>query len=236
MIVQLSFIRSKVKLFRKDSIANPEDAELIPELLTDDATELEVISSFSVDIGGMDARVIVTDCNSLSQLTREPTTVVKSASSLDSFMVSPPGVSPWRDSLLEKLRQPAAAPLVKEIKRLLKYLELETVSTENRSKTVQRFYEDSRAMLQSSPAWNMLERDELDGSMDVIEKYIFAKCFSVVYQPADSDDAVQDKLFIEKINSLSDVVKFSSLCVALENIVEDDPSLDRYTLSRIIHH
>ncbi|PJF17970.1 hypothetical protein PSACC_02277 [Paramicrosporidium saccamoebae] len=186
-VVSLAGRLGLVVLWDACTVDDPEKLDQFPELSNVPKNEYPVESTFSIDTDNLDARVVVLDASHLPGDSH-----VRPASSVDSFMVS----SPWRDTLLAKLRDPAAAPIVKEIKN----------------------------MLDVNPAWIGIEKDELDGSVDVMEKYIFSKCFSMVYQPADLDDAVQDRLFVEKIEHLKGVVSFSSLC----SEAVGEPTLEAY--------
>lgn len=94
--------------------------------------------------------------------------------------------------------------------RIIKYLAQDTTCTIDKAETIQQFYEDLRGMLQKNPAWKDATKEEVDGSLDAIEKYIFSKCGTFVYQATDLDDTVQDRLFAEKLTSLSKF-SFSSL-------------------------
>lgn len=87
--------------------------------------------------------------------------------------------------------------------RLIKYLAQEEIPTSSKAEVTQHFYSDLRHLLQSNMAWKEASREELDGSMDAIEKYIFGKVNIFVYQAADVDDQLQDKLFYDKTSSLS---------------------------------
>ena len=88
----------------------------------------------------------------------------------------------------------------------------ETLSTTEKSSALQKAYEKLRSALMTEiDLWSEASREELDGSLDVVDKYIFGKCFSHVYQPADKDDALQDRLFVERSQLLSNGVDLKVL-------------------------
>lgn len=115
---------------------------------------------------------------------------------------------PWRETLLKKLREPRAGPIVKEINKIIKILAHDHVTTRAKVDATQDFYQDIRKRLASNPGWANATPVELDGSIDAIEKYIFSKCQAWAYQPTDvddMDDQLQDKLFFDKCMDLGKV-------------------------------
>lgn len=86
---------------------------------------------------------------------------------------------------------------------MIKYLAQEEVPTNSKAEVTQHFYGDLCRLVQTNAIWREASKEELDGSMDAVEKYIFGKVNIFVYQPADVDDQLQDKLFHDKAASLS---------------------------------
>lgn len=74
----------------------------------------------------------------------------------------------------------------------------------DKSDVAQEFYKTFQESLLSHPSWKDATREELDGSLDAVEKYIFGKCYTSTFQPSDEDDAIQDRLFVEKCRMLSE--------------------------------
>lgn len=77
-------------------------------------------------------------------------------------------------------------------------------TTADKSNVAQEFYKTFQELLLSHPNWKEAAREELDGSLDAVEKYIFGKCYTSTFQPSDEDDAIQDRLFVEKCRMLSE--------------------------------
>lgn len=105
--------------------------------------------------------------------------------------------------MLKKLREPETLPIVKEIKRIIKYLSQDGVSTFTKSQITQKFYKDLKQLLGENAKWKNATVEEIEGSIDAIERYVFSKCSVFVYQAVDTNDLVQDKLFLEKTKGLA---------------------------------
>lgn len=74
---------------------------------------------------------------------------------------------------------------------------------EARSELVQKFYEDWESRVQGLT-------DDLAKFMDELEERLMTEILSGKF-PADSEDAIQNKIFIDKVTSL-------------ENLIVDDPA------------
>lgn len=177
-----------------------------------------ILNAFSIDTEEIVAKVVIINSD---HVIRSPISgplpdlaSAGPAPSIDSLADSPRegGGDPWREAFLGKLKATKADPVIREIKRIIRVLTSETLSTTEKSSATQAFYESMRCrLLRENELWVDASPEELDGSLDVVDKYIFGKCFSHVYQPADKDDALQDRLFVEKTQLLRDKVSLPLL-------------------------
>lgn len=185
------------------------------------AEHFAIEQSFTIDTDALKCKVILIQARSFTPFPQRspspsPAALANNpAPSVDSITSPAPDASnPWRDTFLAKLRSPLAEPVIKDIKGILRKLLDESRSSAEKSSLVQHFYPTFQAALASHPSWREASREEIEGSMDAVEKYIFGKCYTCVFQPSDEDDAVQDRLFVEKCRMLSESGFSLSMLVA----------------------
>lgn len=111
---------------------------------------------------------------------------------------------------LDRMRNPAAADLVRSIKSFIMDLSSKSPDPENDSKSVQDFISNMEETFKSHPLWAGATDEELESAGEGLEKYLMTKLFSRVFAPLP-EDAVHDQKLFEKICLLQQFVRPENL-------------------------
>eukprot|EP00850_Spirogloea_muscicola_P020901 SM000230S07337 [mRNA] locus=s230:66536:71018:- [translate_table: standard] len=88
---------------------------------------------------------------------------------------------------LDRMRQPAAADLVRSIKSFIVAFLSSTPNPEKDSSSVQEFLTSTEAVLRTHPLWSGASQEELDSAGEGLEKYLMTKLFQRAFAPTGED-------------------------------------------------
>lgn len=107
---------------------------------------------------------------------------------------------------LDRMRNPASLDLVRSIKSFIVSFSFYTANPENDGKKVQEFFLTMEATIRDHPLWSGATDEEVDCSMEGLEKYVMTKLFSRTFASVP-EDAKIDQEISEKICLLQTFLK-----------------------------
>lgn len=107
---------------------------------------------------------------------------------------------------LDRMRNPAAADLVRSIRSFITEFSGKAPDPENDSKSVQEFMTAMEGTFKVHPLWAGATDEELDSAGEGLEKYLMTKLFSRAFASLP-EDAVNDQKIFEKISLLQQFIR-----------------------------
>eukprot|EP00850_Spirogloea_muscicola_P014766 SM000108S14210 [mRNA] locus=s108:223287:227396:+ [translate_table: standard] len=107
---------------------------------------------------------------------------------------------------LDRMRQPAAADLVRSIKSYIVAFLSSTPNPEKDSSSVQEFLTSTEAVLWTHPLWSGASQEELDSAGEGLEKYLMTKLFQRAFAPT-GEDLDTDRQLSERMAVLQHFIK-----------------------------
>eukprot|EP00249_Psilotum_nudum_P018553 c26861_g1_i1 orf=524-2221(-) len=107
---------------------------------------------------------------------------------------------------LDRMRNPAAADLVRSIKSFIINFSSNPPDPEKDSKNVQEFMSNMEGMFRVHPLWTGATDEEIESSGEGLEKYLMTKLFNRAFAPLP-EDAEHDQKISEKICLLQQFIK-----------------------------
>ncbi|KAL3504055.1 hypothetical protein ACH5RR_033896 [Cinchona calisaya] len=126
----------------------------------------------------------------------------------DSFRSSTAPLT-WHD-FLERMRQPSAAPFVKDIKSFIVSFMNNAREAERDSAAVQEFLGNMEMAFRAHTLWAGCSEEELESAGEGLEKYVMTKLFSCVFASLPEDVRVDDQLH-EKIALIQQFIQPENL-------------------------
>ncbi|GJP51447.1 hypothetical protein CLOM_g10608 [Closterium sp. NIES-68] len=102
---------------------------------------------------------------------------------------------------LERMKQPAAADLVRPIRNFMMAFMAKDPEPERDSASVQAFYRSIEAAFRSHPLWQGASEDELECSGEALEKYLMTKLFPRAFAP-EEEEVERDRRLTTRIAAL----------------------------------
>ncbi|KAK4764629.1 hypothetical protein SAY86_025719 [Trapa natans] len=107
---------------------------------------------------------------------------------------------------LDRMRNPASIDLVRSIKSFIVSFSFYAPNPENDGKRVQEFYLAMENSIRDHQLWSGASEEEIDYSMEGLEKYVMTKLFSRTFA-CTAEDSKIDREIAEKISLLQTFLK-----------------------------